>query len=183
LNPTCGYQQFLKSKSITSLKEKKLLSVWEMKNMADKNAEHMQNVKVLVRAMKKKEVTLMVLADFSKAFDTVCFKTVINKMHRVGISKWFLVWLTNYLCDRRHFVQIVDHKYSTAPAEFGISQGSILGSMLQFNLYVADLQDNLPPSIKTFQYADDTTIYTCCPVSSISSQAAIMDPALTNLQS
>ena len=28
-----------------------------------------------------------------------------------------------------------------------------------FNLYVSDLQDCLPSSVTTFQYADDTTIY------------------------
>jgi hypothetical protein len=28
-----------------------------------------------------------------------------------------------------------------------------------FNLYVSDLQDRLPSSVTTFQYADDTTIY------------------------
>jgi hypothetical protein len=37
--------------------------------------------------MKKKDVTLMVLADFSKAFDTVCFKNVIRKLSRLGFSK------------------------------------------------------------------------------------------------
>jgi hypothetical protein len=29
--------------------------------------------------MKKGEITLMVLADFSKAFDTICFKSTIEK--------------------------------------------------------------------------------------------------------
>ncbi|XP_078356888.1 uncharacterized protein LOC144641732 [Oculina patagonica] len=45
--------------------------------------------------------------------------------------------------------------------QFGVPQGSILGPML-FNLYVADLQDNLPSTVTTFQYADDTTLYTSC---------------------
>ena len=112
----------------------------------------------LLKAMKKKEVTLMVLADFSKAFDTVCFKTVIKKMSRLGFLKDFLVWITCYLCERQHFVQIDDRKSSSALAEFGIPQGSILGPML-FNLYVADLQDSFPPTVQCYQYADDTTIY------------------------
>ena len=45
---------------------------------------------------------------------------------------------------------------------FGVPQGSILGPML-FNLYVSDLQDHLPSSIGSFQYADDTTLYSSCP--------------------
>ena len=35
----------------------------------------------LLRAMKRGEVSLMVLADYSKAFDTVRFKTVLTKLH------------------------------------------------------------------------------------------------------
>ena len=64
----------------------------------------------LLSATKGREVTHMVLADFSKAFDTVCFKTVITKLHHLGFSKNVLEWLANYLCDRRHYVQIDDRK-------------------------------------------------------------------------
>ena len=44
-------------------------------------------------AMKRKEVTLMVLADFSKAFDTVSFSATIVKFYKLGFSKPFLKWL------------------------------------------------------------------------------------------
>ena len=64
----------------------------------------------LIQAMKRKKVTLMVLADYSKAFDTVCFKTAIKKMYRLRFSKTFLTGLANYLSDRQHYVQIDDQK-------------------------------------------------------------------------
>ena len=41
-------------------------------------------------AMKRKEVTLMVLTDFSKVFDTVCFKTTLKKFYKLGFSKNYL---------------------------------------------------------------------------------------------
>ena len=50
----------------------------------------------LIHAMKRKEVVLMALADYSKAFDTVCFKTLINKLYSLGFSKNFLIWLMSY---------------------------------------------------------------------------------------
>ena len=108
----------------------------------------------LLRAMKKGEVILMVLADFSKAFDTVNYKILITKLSVLGFSKPFLRWLNSYIGDRSHFVQIDD---STSDVRFGVPQGSILGPML-FKVYVSDLQDHLPFSIGSFQYADDNKI-------------------------
>lgn len=134
----------------------------------------------LLSAMKRREVTLMVLADFSKAFNTFCFKTVISKLHHLGFSKNVLEWLANYLCGRKQYVQIDDGKSSPVFSEFGIPQGSILGPML-FNLYVADLQDILPPTVKSFQYADDTTIYSSCTAPQITSQAESMNATLASL--
>ena len=64
-------------------------------------------------AMKKKEVTLMVLADFSKAFDTVCFKTTLKKFYKLVFSKNYLKWLLSYSSGRTQFVQIDDTKSAT----------------------------------------------------------------------
>ena len=62
----------------------------------------------LTHAMKKGDVTLMILADFLKAFNTLQYKILITKLHSVGFSKSFLSWLTSYLLDRSQFVQIDD---------------------------------------------------------------------------
>lgn len=40
----------------------------------------------LIRASSRGEVTLMVCADYSKAFDTVQFRSVVSKMHSLGFS-------------------------------------------------------------------------------------------------
>lgn len=39
-----------------------------------------------IHAMNQTEVTLMTLADYFKAFDAICFKSVIKKMRILGFS-------------------------------------------------------------------------------------------------
>ncbi len=80
----------------------------------------------IVRAMRRGEVTLMVLADYSKAFDTINFKSVVHKMHSMGFSQNFLRWTLSYLMGRRQFVQINDTSSSQLEIKFGVPQGSIL---------------------------------------------------------
>ena len=58
----------------------------------------------LIRAVKRGEVTMMVMADYSKAFDTVRFKSVLTKMHVMGFSKSFLKWMLNYFCQGKLFL-------------------------------------------------------------------------------
>lgn len=62
----------------------------------------------ILHAMKGGELTLMILADFSKAFDTIRYKTVLQKFNQLGFSKEYLIWTINYLTGRRHFVQVDD---------------------------------------------------------------------------
>ena len=56
----------------------------------------------------------MVCSDYSKAFDTVQFRSVVSKMHSLGFSKYFLLWMIDYLTQRRQLVQIDDRKSDVA---------------------------------------------------------------------
>ena len=134
------------------------------------------------RAMKRKEVTLMVLADFSKAFDTVCFKTTLKKFYKIGFSKNYFKWLLSYLSGRTQFVQIDDTRSHLKFSQFGIPQGSILGPMI-FNLYVSDLRDSLDLSTSCSQYADDTSLCTHCAVREVESTTCDLNKLLTKLGS
>ena len=100
---------------------------------------------------------MAVFADYSKAFDTVAYETIPTKMHSIGFSKDYLIWLISYLTGRQQFVEIDEKVSDYVNVSFGVPQGSILGPVL-FNIYVNDLSDNLD-STKSYQYADDTTIY------------------------
>ena len=58
-------------------------------------------------AMKQSELTMTVFTDYSKAFDTIDFFILIQKMHSLNaFSTDFLYWVFNYLTHRQHFVKI-----------------------------------------------------------------------------
>ena len=72
----------------------------------------------------------MVLANFSKAFDTVRFSKRIAKMNKLGLSKSFVLLMLNYVSCRKQFIQIDDKQYELVDVKFGVPQGSILGPVL-----------------------------------------------------
>lgn len=75
----------------------------------------------------------MILADFSKALDTIKYKTVLEKVNYLGFSKSFLNSTIEYLTDRWHFVQVDDKTTNHRRVNFGVPQGSIMGPLI-FNL-------------------------------------------------
>ena len=110
--------------------------------------------------MRSNEVTIAIFTDYSKDFDTIDFSILIKKMHTLNFSKRFLYWIFNYLTDRQHFVQTDSRFSNILITNFGVPQGSILGSIL-FNLCVADMTNILLES-QCIHYADDSTIYKNC---------------------
>ena len=96
----------------------------------------------IIRAMGKGEVTLLVMLDYSEAFDTVNHTKLIEKMQKLGFSSKFIKWCYNYLTNRRQFVQIDDKKSEIGYVRFGVPQGSVLGPLF-FNIYVNDLADHI----------------------------------------
>ena len=58
------------------------------------------------KIMKCSEIKLPVLADFSKALDTVKFDIPIYNLHKLRFSKTFSYSIFDYLSRRTHFLQI-----------------------------------------------------------------------------
>ena len=116
------------------------------------------------KAMNNSEVTLAVLIDYSKAFDTVDYEKLILKLIKLNFTRESIKVMLSYLTNRKQFVQVDDKSSETLNINFGVPQGSILGPVL-FNLYVLDLPSKLNSTC--LQYADDTTLYQHCKVSGI----------------
>ena len=110
----------------------------------------------ILDALSKKEVALLLLIDFSKAFDVVEHPILLHKLQHYGIRGLALNWLKSYLSDRKQFVTINGTDSSQKPIEYGVPQGSVLGPLL-FIIYINDL-----PNISKFAhfilYADDANI-------------------------
>ena len=133
----------------------------------------------ILNAMDKGEVTIAVLTDFSKAFDTVDYPTLIRKLHSINISKETLKLIASYLTERSQYVQVDDKLSSSEHINFGVPQGSILWPIL-FNIYVSDMKDNCKNCTCT-QYADDSNMYKHCKPSNIASNIEDLQTTLNDI--
>ena len=113
-------------------------------------------------AMKQSELAMPVFTDYSKAFDTIDFFTLIQKMYSLNFSTDSLYWVLNCLTHRQHFVQVDSNCSSLLTAKYGVPQGSILGP-ISFNLCVADMS-SITPNSNCIQYAGDSTLYRSCKI-------------------
>ena len=89
-------------------------------------------------ASNNKEAFGTLLSDLSKAFDCFDNELSIAKLHAYGLSLLSLKLVHDYLLNRKQRIE-VNSKYSSwADILEGVTQGSILGSLL-FNKFLCDL--------------------------------------------
>ena len=84
----------------------------------------------ITESLQKGECVLGVFLDFSKAFDTVNHKILLDKLYLYGIRGTALDWITNYLSDRKQYVVYNNTKSDEKHITCGVPQGSILGPLL-----------------------------------------------------
>ena len=89
----------------------------------------------ILNSMTKGEVTLSILADLSKAFDTVDCTVLIKKLSKLSMSPEFLHVILSCISDRSQYVQFDSNKSRLEKINFVVPQGSILCPIL-FNIYV-----------------------------------------------
>lgn len=103
------------------------------------------------------QATVLVLLDYSKAFDTLNHDILFAILHFIGLHVQATDLLTHYLSDRKQTVTLDNNCSKALSINQGVPQGSILGPLL-FTLYISNFVHKLK-HVKCHFYADDTQLY------------------------
>lgn len=100
--------------------------------------------------------TDIVIMDFSKAFDKVPHRRLLQKLSHYGIRGGAHRWISSFLHGRSQCVVVDGSTSQPAPVLSGVPQGSVLGPIL-FLLYINDLPSQLKSDCRLF--ADDCILF------------------------
>ena len=117
-------------------------------------------------ALENTEVTILVLLDYSKAFDCANHQLILAKLQKYGFHKDALKWMQSYLTNRSQKVCTEEDSSPWKCMINGVPQGSILGPLL-FTILISDIKLVIKNG-KYHLYADDTQLYYKCKVNNIS---------------
>ena len=106
--------------------------------------------------LNKKQISLLLLIDFSKAFDMVDHSILLDKLYKYGIRGVAHNWFKTYLSGRNQYVTVNNIKSTINTLQHGVPQGSILGPLL-FIIYINDISA-IDKTIDFILYADDANI-------------------------
>ena len=107
--------------------------------------------------MDQKKVSVVVLLDMSKAFDSIRHDLMLRKRRKSGVSESACAWFESYLSHRQQVVKFQNTVSDPLPLTVGGPQESIMGPVL-FTLYVNDLF-RVQKHCEPLGYVDDTKLF------------------------
>ena len=124
----------------------------------------------LGQAKKKKLVSMVLLIDFQKAFDSVWIPGLVSKLYNYGIRGNILKLLNSFLSNRNVRLKINGKigEFHKTCSLIGLPQGSVLSPLL-FIMYITEMLENFhnveqnssiggSTVTKAYKYADDGTV-------------------------
>ena len=92
----------------------------------------------LLNNMDQNKISVIVLLDMSKVFDSIRHDFMLRKLRKVGVSESACAWFESYLSQRQQVVKFQNTVSDPLPLTIGVPQGSIMGPVM-FTFYVNDL--------------------------------------------
>ena len=111
----------------------------------------------LLKARDEKSVSILVLLDMSKVFDSLNHNILPSKLRGLGLASHCLSRFPSYLSDRNQIVQYGLAVSQMLTLTHGVPQGSILGPVL-FTTYIDILINSVAHSLVSC-YVDDNQLY------------------------
>ena len=124
----------------------------------------------LGEAKKKKLISMVLLIDFQKAFDSVWIPGLVVKLYNYGIKGRILQLLNSFLSNRQVQLKINGKvgEFHKICSQIGLPQGSVLSPLL-FIIYISEMLENFHNTYsnsstssstltKCYKYADDGTV-------------------------
>ncbi len=100
-----------------------------------------------------KSYARLLLLDYTKAFDMINHRILLEKLHQMNVPPFLLKWISAFLNQRQQQVKIGSTTSAWATLKGGVPQGTKLGPVL-FIIMINDLTTTCP----SFKYVDDTTL-------------------------
>ena len=113
--------------------------------------------------MDQKKISVIVLLDISKAFDSIRHYLMIRKLRKAGVSESACAWFESYLSQRQQVVKF--QNTVSDPLPLTVPQGSIMVPVL-FTLYGNDLF-RVPKYCEPLVYVDDPKLFLGFPASEL----------------
>ncbi|XP_031359025.1 uncharacterized protein LOC116182622, partial [Photinus pyralis] len=125
------------------------------------------------------KITILVLLDYSKAFDMLSHQVLNAILKFIGLDYNALKLIRNYLSDRCRRVTLNGVNSELTTVSRGVPQGSILGPLL-YTVYTFNLLTGLN-HCKYHLYADDTQLYYSFTRTELESSLACINEDLENV--
>ena len=114
------------------------------------------SIENIAAAFQKKQSTLGIFLDLSKACDTIDYNILLSKLEHYGVRGNVLKWFEIYLIGKTQQIECCSARSTTINnLTSGVPQGSVLGPLL-FIIYVNDFPRCLNES-SCLSFADNTT--------------------------
>lgn len=119
----------------------------------------------IYKCIDKSELIILILLDYSKAFDCANHRLILAKLKALGFHQDALAWVLSYLTNRTQKVKTASGESRWITLINGVPQGSVLGPLL-FTVLVSDV-GKIIRNGNYHMYADDTQLYYNCKVSDV----------------